>query len=268
MNAEELIGSGMLEAYVMGQLHGDEAALVERMRASDARVRTEIEAIELALEQAAMAGAVEPPPSVKDAVLARTTQPGPRSERSVPEAPSQQVADVPPYWRWLAAASVAALIGSAYFNFRMMGELREVRQQLVRMEDERSVLAQELQVQRAALSEANGQLAVVLAPASRTVDLSGTANAPQAKARVYWDEASHAVHLAVSELPTAPAGKQYQLWALLDGKPVDAGVFDASGRVLWDMKDVSGAQAFAVTIEDAGGSPTPTLETMVLMGQV
>ncbi len=268
MNADELIGSGLLEAYVMGQLHGDEATLVERMRSSDARVRAEIEAIELALEQAAMAGAVAPPPGVKEAVLARATRPGPRVEPSGPVAPVRQGADVPPYWRWLAAASVAALIGSAYFNFRMMGELREVRQQLVRMEDERSVLAEEMQVQRTALTEANNQLAVVLAPASRTVELIGTANAPQAKARVYWDEASQAVHLAVAELPVAPEGKQYQLWALFDGKPVDAGVFDATGRVLWSMKNVSGAQAFAVTIENAGGSPTPTLETMVLMGQV
>lgn len=268
MNAEELIGSGSLEAYVMGQLHGEEAALVERLRSSDARVRAEIEAIELALEQAAMAAAVVPPQSLKEAVLARVTQPDPRLGRIGPVAPVGRAAEVASYWRWLAAASVAALIGSAYFNYRMMGELREVRQQLVRMEDERSVLAQELQVRRTALSEANDQLAVVLAPASRTVELSGTANAPQAKARVYWDESSRSVHLAVAELPSAPAGKQYQLWALLDGKPIDAGVFDATGRVLWSMKEVNGAQAFAVTLEDAGGSPTPTLETMVLMGQV
>ena len=34
------------------------------------------------------------------------------------------------------------------------------------------------------------------------------------------------------------------------------------------MKDVPQAQAFAVTVEQLGGSPSPTLEAMVLMGQV
>jgi anti-sigma-K factor RskA len=40
------------------------------------------------------------------------------------------------------------------------------------------------------------------------------------------------------------------------------------GDGLQRMKDVPEAQAFAVTLERAGGSPTPTLEAMVLMGPV
>ncbi len=40
---------------------------------------------------------------------------------------------------------------------------------------------------------------------------------------------------------------------------------DASG--LQRMKDISRAQAFAVTLEKAGGSPTPDLQALVLMGQ-
>lgn len=267
MNADELIASGMLESYVLGQLHGAEAALVERWRAEDPRVHAELEAIELALEQAAMAEAIAPPAAIKQRVMDQLGSPGARVV-NMPPAMSTPASGTPTYWRWLAAASIAALIASAYFNYRMVGELREVRGQLARMEDERSVLAQELQVQRAALTEANGQLAVVLAPAARTVSLNGTDNAPRAKARIYWDQTDHSVHLAVADLPDAPEGRQYQLWALVDGKPMDAGVFDASGRVLWSMKDVSAAQAFAVTVERSGGSPTPTLETMVLLGQV
>ncbi len=55
MTADELIRSGLLEAYVLGQCAPDEAALVERMRASDASVRAELDSIELALEAQAMA---------------------------------------------------------------------------------------------------------------------------------------------------------------------------------------------------------------------
>ena len=62
---------------------------------------------------------------------------------------------------------------------------------------------------------------------------------------------------------------QYQLWAIIDGKPVDAGVFDNNFKGLLKMKDVgTGAATFAVTIEPRGGRQTPTLETMQVAGNV
>ena len=62
---------------------------------------------------------------------------------------------------------------------------------------------------------------------------------------------------------------QYQLWAIIDGKPVDAGVFDTSLAGLLKMKEIgNGAAAFAVTIEPRGGKASPTLETMQVVGNV
>ena len=34
------------------------------------------------------------------------------------------------------------------------------------------------------------------------------------------------------------------------------------------MKSIGSAQAFAITLENAGGSPTPTMTAMVVMGAV
>jgi anti-sigma-K factor RskA len=68
---------------------------------------------------------------------------------------------------------------------------------------------------------------------------------------------------------TPPAGKQYQLWAIVDGKPVDAGMIDLNQPIVFQqMKTINSAQAFAVTIENVGGSATPSLETMCLLGNV
>ena len=40
------------------------------------------------------------------------------------------------------------------------------------------------------------------------------------------------VYLLVNHLPKPVPDKQYQLWAIVDGKPVDAGIFDmAEGTV-------------------------------------
>ena len=68
-----------------------------------------------------------------------------------------------------------------------------------------------------------------------------------------------------------PAGKQYQLWALDKGKPVDAGVLTvatATGEGIQHMKDVASAQTFAMTVEPAGGSVNPTLATMTVVGNI
>ena len=66
-----------------------------------------------------------------------------------------------------------------------------------------------------------------------------------------------------SNLPAIPAGMQYQLWGIVDGKPVDAGLIitttaDKKYRIQ-KMKSFgkSKVEAFAVTLETAGGNPTP-----------
>jgi anti-sigma-K factor RskA len=87
-------------------------------------------------------------------------------------------------------------------------------------------------------------------------------------ATVYWNTKSKDVYLLVNNLPQPASDQQYQLWAIVDGQPVDAGVFDvqnASG--LLRMKNMPRAQVFAVTLEKRGGSTTPQ-GPMYVMGKV
>jgi anti-sigma-K factor RskA len=98
------------------------------------------------------------------------------------------------------------------------------------------------------------------------VVMTGTENAPQAQASVYWNQSSEEVFVSIQSLKQISQENQYQLWALVDGKPVDAGVFDSQFEGLLKMKNVKGAQAFAVTIEPRGGLPAPTLLTMQVIG--
>ena len=86
-------------------------------------------------------------------------------------------------------------------------------------------------------------------------------------ATVYWDKRSKDVYLHVNNMPAATTGKQYQLWALVDGTPVDAGVFDiSSANPMIKMKNIPRAQGFAVTLEPTGGSIKPTPEQMYVLG--
>ncbi len=71
-------------------------------------------------------------------------------------------------------------------------------------------------------------------------------------------------------MPPPPAGKQYQLWALVDGQPRDMGILalEAADLSLANVPFVAGAGAFAITIEPLGGSPSPSLDQLVMMGAV
>ena len=73
----------------------------------------------------------------------------------------------------------------------------------------------------------------------------------------------------MNELPKPRADKQYQLWAIVDGKPVDAGVFDVDGGAAFvKLKNIPNAQAFAITLENKGGSASPHMDALYVMGKV
>ncbi len=61
---------------------------------------------------------------------------------------------------------------------------------------------------------------------------------------------------------------QYQLWAIADGKPVNAGMYTEEKDSKIALANIPKAQAFAITLEKKGGSPVPTMENMYVMGEI
>jgi anti-sigma-K factor RskA len=106
-------------------------------------------------------------------------------------------------------------------------------------------------------------------PTVKMAAMQGTDIAPGAFATVYWDTTSKDVYMMINNLPQPASGKQYQLWALINNQPVDLGVFEVrQEKLLVKMKNVQNAQAFAVTLEPKGGSASPTLEALYVMGKL
>ena len=76
------------------------------------------------------------------------------------------------------------------------------------------------------------------------------------------------------DLPALPQGKVYQLWAIPEGQaPLDAGLFtlDAQGHGRGGLKALPDptlpVRTFAITVEPAGGSPSPT-SAILLAGNI
>ncbi|WP_426062122.1 anti-sigma factor [Hymenobacter sp. B1770] len=302
-NIQEYIESGILEQYALGQLTAAEQAAVEAHAASHPTIREELEQVQTALGFYAEAHAITPPAGMRERVLgnvmAQISAPGSalradvdalakasaNTQKSAPAAvqpsgtapeavvrpmSSAPVAEPASRSIWAMAASVALLL-SLGANALFYSRWKEASNDLVALQNDQARFAQTTTVMDKQLGELRQENQVLRSDEFRTVALAGTKTAPQARARVLFNPATHKVYLDVKNLPALPAGKQYQLWALDNGKPVDAGVLAAatvSGEGLQAMKDISSAQAFAMTVEPEGGSVNPTLSTMTVVGNI
>ena len=284
MSAEEFISSGIIEQYVIGTASPEEIHQVDEMRELyPAQINAEIEAIELALQSLAMKGAVQPPSRLKETLMNQITTSDKYSdseesniEEPTPIRPIGKTETISGgnggrtllFW-WAAAASLILLI-SVSGNLLFYKKLKNMQGQIADLRESKDVLANNMQTQETFLKELQSNLTNLIQPGTQPVELKGTDNQPAALATVYWNKEKNTVLLNVQDLNALPTSKQYQLWALVDGKPVNAGVFDkpTDQTALLHLNSISKADAFAVTIEPAGGSAQPTLSTMCLYGKL
>ena len=299
-NFQDYIESGILELYALGELSAAEQAAVEAQAASHPAVRAELAQVQAALGFYAEAHAIAPPAAMRERVLhnvmaqiapatarpstslradvdALTAAPvaAAAASRAADEAVIRSMASAPvaiPSSRsnWAVAASVALLL-SLGANFLLYSNWKNANAQVVALQGDQARFAQNSRVVNQQLGDLRQENQVMRNDEFRAVALAGTKTAPTAKARVFFNVATHKVYVDVRSLPALPAGKQYQLWALDKGKPVDAGVLTAAtatGEGLQHMKDIASAQTFAMTVEPAGGSAGPTLSTMTVVGNI
>ena len=114
---------------------------------------------------------------------------------------------------------------------------------------------------------------LVVHPDSRLTLLAGLPPAPGARARVIWNSSTRQAVLIASGLQAPAPGKAYEVWVIGESKqPAPAGVFQpaADGTALVHLprvEETARPRTFAVTVEPAAGSPSPT-GPMVLAGAV
>lgn len=259
MKAEEYIATGILESYVLGELSPEERKEVERMAIQHPEIGVELSQLQQAMEGYVLSESVLPRSEVKTKLFA-----------SLEGKQAQQGKVVALHSRpWKLATGLAAglaLLASGLAIYLGM-QWGEAKDRITQLENEQTVLAHNYQTSQKDLLNSQSQLSLLQDTSVQRVSLKAQALDPSASALVYWNKATQEVYLDLKQLPQTAENQQYQLWALVDGKPVDAGVFDVRSG-LQKMKNMAQAQAFAITLEKKGGSPTPTLTAMYLLGNV
>ena len=270
MNTQEYISSGIVESYVLGLANDQERAEFERMCAAHSDVRAARDAFEISLERESIANAVPPPKQLRSKILGEieieyenssgniiTRQGLKDNQEKVEKAP---VINMGGWVKYIAAASIILLVASTALNFYFFNQYKSVTAKYDDVVKQNAAYAQNEKDYQNTISKLSNPAMAIIKMAGESVP---TSPAPSSIATVYWDTRTKDVFLLINNMPEASPEMQYQLWAIVDGVPVDAGVFDMSKGIV-TMKNIPRAQAFAITLEKKGGSPTPKGQMYVL----
>jgi anti-sigma-K factor RskA len=261
VNIKEYISSGVVESYVLGMASEAERAEFEAMCQQYPEVAQAREAFELALEDQLLHDAVAPPVQLKSRV-AETLLKTHTAYTAEREAASETKVRSMNTWKWLAAASLILLVGALAWAISLNNKYERLQQQTATLQNRSEAIT-------AQLNQLKADAQKMQSPTVKMAAMQGTAIAPGAFATVYWDTTSKDVYMMINNLPQPASDKQYQLWALINNQPVDLGVFEVrQEKLLVKMRNVQNAQAFAVTLEPKGGSVSPTLEALYVMGKL
>lgn len=283
MDIAAYISSGIIESYVLGLASEEEVSILNCIRKNNVEVERAIAEAEKALEGLADIQAMAMPDTLRQDIWNRLEAEnlvlkddqsdglpteGAISPDAVVQAPILNTQEVPKRivqarsYGWAIAASILFVL-SVSANLFFYQQQKENKEMLVQANTT-------LDTQNSTLAILQYKWSLVQNPAVKTIALKGVENKPDLHALVFWDQTSNAVYLSLEQMPAAPKGKQYQLWAMVDGQPVSAGVFplNAKEAMASKMLDVSKAQAFAITLEDEGGRPVPTLTELCVMGSI
>jgi anti-sigma-K factor RskA len=253
MNRDEI--GELAAAYALGGLEGEERARFEALlQARDPEAVRALRECEETL--AGLAAALpEPPPAVVKDALMEGDAAAPAAARPRPRRRPRV------FWPVVLSGAMAAGLAAVVVGWSVSSTY----------EKRLDALAREADQLRAELNAQQTVIAILRDPATQVVALAGLPPAPGARARVMWHATAGGVFVATG-LPAIPAGKAYQLWAIAGSNaPVSAGVFtvDASGTgslAVRPLPGVASVNAFAVTLEPAGGLPAPS-GAMYLLGK-
>ena len=281
MDLKEYISSGILESYVLGTASKQERQEVECISSIYPEIMVELNALQKNIETVASANKIEPPKELKEKVLSTLYE---EIDNDLEEKSKivthdfsgkrEEVRVQKNTWKMVAAASfVLFLIASSVFinsrgtSIELSEELEDSKEKIQLQKDQ---LAQTKSQLENKLVEKESYLAFLSDPKTNQITLDGTDNSKDSKVRVFWNSSTERVVLKVDQLPEPPTKMQYQLWAIIDGTPKDMGVLPRESVATFiDMNEkTNAAAAFAITLEEEGGKPTPNLEQLYVIGNV
>ncbi|WP_192348433.1 anti-sigma factor domain-containing protein [Algoriphagus sp. Y33] len=273
MDIQSYISSGKLELFLLGELTEREREEVLSLAKTYPEIQKELDELEETMFSFDDMTGASPSQEVKnkifntlesDFILKAAPEPA-----AIPEG--AKVVPISSPWKPFAiAASIAAIVASGA-AFYYADKYKERNEQFTALLQDQSVMADNLNQVKQEYEQKDSQLDKIVAGYLKRVEMRGEGFEMQkdAKVDVFWDPNAQEVFVAVNNLNDLSAEYDYQLWAIGDDGPVGIGLVNSGEKLtLQQMESVVQAGAFAITIEPKGGSEAPTLEKLVVLGEV
>ena len=247
---EDILTSGLLERYVLGDVTPQERMKVDLLRIEHRAIREELERLEIVMEKTALENAIPAPPKAKECII-----------RSINKDVSASATNDLPAKRSLFQSSwkiAAAFALSGIMTWMLM------QSRINSLTNTNSELTVELDRLEQACERLSAQYAFLNDSSTIPVLLEGTSQAPESQVVVYWNEMKEQSMIKVINLPSIRADQTYQLWADVEGQMLSLGTFDAALAIVdpMPMEYLSDAESLNITIEPKGGSEHPTVSTL------
>jgi anti-sigma-K factor RskA len=243
VNIKEYISSGIVESYVLGLASAEERKEFDQLCIQYPELVKARTDFEIALEHQALENAVAPPANLKNKIWQQISTTN--EAKVVPMQVTNGAAKKTNWWKYAAAACVALLAGSLYWNLTLVNKNQSIQKEYDSSVARLGTLEKDMEVLRGSN------------PNIKMASMAGTPASPASYTTVYWDTASHDVYLLINNLPKPAADKEYQLWAFINNQPVDLGLIDGDyfikqQRLLIKAKSAQKVEAFAITLEKKG----------------
>ena len=242
---KDILKSGKLEEYALGLLDDNESKLIESLIKKHPEVKSRVRTIESSLEGLARANKIDPQPELKNKVfndLLKSNSPGINSA----------------FPKWITLSSIAAslVLGALFFN---------TKQSNLSLNKQLTILKDDCEKQQLAYQMDEELLYFLRHEATVPIQLENTKR--NANMMVYFNPVAEQSMIKIKELPTLSSDETYQLWADVDGKMIDMGIFNLANAFI-PMKYISDPESFNITIEPSGGSDHPTVSRLVASQKV
>jgi hypothetical protein len=254
MSTEEIIESGLIEAYALNLTDEAETQWVQKALIESEEARNALQVFELSLEKTYQSKEINTIPNVSTGMG------------------NGKIVSITPWYKYAMAAGVLLLLSSVAANVFLFNKNKTVTNELTTVKN--TIKNTPKPVMPApgnndAVMKALGQ--ITDGNYVKQVALNGQNTHAICKCTMFWNKEKGEVVICVHHLVNPGSTKQYQLWGYINGKPVNLGVFDLNEQKLIHHKlkqNYKEIQGFAVTLEPKGGVAEPTMDELYLKGEI
>ncbi len=249
MTLDEILQSGLLEFYVLGQLTEEEIQEVESAMESYPEVKREVVEIEQALFKYDRLFKTPAPTGVLDNILGQINTGNNTNVNTQKEGLN---------WSGVLSAVLGlSLLAGVFFYNQKTSELEKtINDQKVviqNCDEEKEQFADRLRIHNE-----------VLEYDSKKIFISPNEKYQNTELIIHNNPTTQKNYLQINNLPPLASNQSFQLWSLKgNDSPIPLDVFEDDVNQILEIQFVENTNAYALTIEPRGGQDTPTLENLI-----